>query len=364
VTAAADAGAEDAVARAVTRPNRPIPLPMDRRPTVTDEAVTPPLGRTGCLEPGSVRSRRIHRTYLYEAGEVRTESTSRNAMDQNVSICIANYNMADTIRDSLGSVVEHVPNDYEIVIVDESDDRSREIIDELDVENPLKTIYAEDLGLSRSRNLAVEEASGDIVLTHVDMDDWYDSRYFEPLVELYVRIREARDGEDFFFSCPNFNMTGRDAYLESYKLKDLPIGPGERDYRWRVVTADEYLWVAIDADVSGRLKLSDRKTVRSRARRAFDHTVGLFVIGYSVRRILDEEVFIAWGPLYSQVYRLAILPVAFVISQFKADVESAVPRGGDSLSTEIERRTYTLGELRDRYDIEEPMQIDALLGDE
>jgi len=283
-------------------------------------------------------------------------------MNWNVSICIANYNMADTIYESLRSVVEHAPSDYEIVIVDESDDGSREIIDEMDFENPLRMINAEDLGLSRSRNLAVKEASGDIIISHVDMDDWYDSRYFEPFVELYVSIREARGGEDFLFSCPNFNITGRESYLDNYKLKDLPIGPGERDYRWRAITSEEYVTVTVDANVSGRIKLSDRKTICSRARRGFNHMVGLFLIGYSVRRILDEEVFRDVDPYYSPLFRLAILPIAFVISQFRPGVDSAVPRGGDSLSAEIERRTYKIGELRERYDIEEPMLIDSLLG--
>lgn len=282
-------------------------------------------------------------------------------MTQDVSICIANYNMADTIQESLNSVIEHLPPEYELVIVDESNDGSREIIDKLETKNPIQKIYVEDLGLSRSRNLAVEKASGDIVITHVDMDDWYDSRYFEPLVELYIRLREARGGRNFFFSAPNFNITGREAYLERYRLKDLPIGPGERDYRWRVVTADEYIRVKVDKDISGRLKLSDRKTIDSRAKRAFNHIEGLFTIGYSVKRILNEEVFGRDDSYYSQIYKLAIIPVAFVTSQFKRNIESAVPRGGDSLSAEIDQRTYTVNELQEKYGIEETMEINSLL---
>lgn len=282
-------------------------------------------------------------------------------MDQSVSICIANYNMEDTIRESLGSVVEHIPNDYEVVIVDESDDDSRTIIDELDIENPVKKIYVEDLGLSRSRNLAVTEASGEIVITHVDMDDWYDSRYFEPFVELYVRIRESRDGRDFFFGCPNFNITSREAYLERYKLRDLPIGPGERDYRWRAILSDEFIRVEIDENISERLKLSNRKTIPSRARRAFNLIEGLFTIGYSVRRVLDEEVFDCGDPYYSQLYKLVILPIAFVTSQFNDDVDSGVPRFGDSLASKMKQRTYTVNELQNKFDIDDDLKIKTLI---
>lgn len=283
-------------------------------------------------------------------------------MAPSVSICIANYNMADTIEESLDSIVEHLPSSYELVIVDESDDGSREIIEGLDVQNPVKSVYVDDYGLSRSRNLAVEEASGEIVITHVDMDDRYDSRYFDPFVELYVRIRESRDGQDFFFACPNFNITSREAYLEKYRLRDLPIGPGERDYRWRVITSDEFIRVTVDADVSERIKLSGRKTILSRARRAFNLVEGLFVIGYSARRIVDEEVFDRGDPYYSQLYKLAILPIAFVTSRFKESIDGDVPEGGDSLESEMKRRTYTVSELQEEYDIDQELKINELVG--
>jgi glycosyltransferase involved in cell wall biosynthesis len=269
--------------------------------------------------------------------------------------------MADTIEESLRSVVEDIPEEYEIVIVDESDDGTREIINDLEIPNPINKIYVDDLGYSRSRNLAVEKASGDIVLMHVDMDDWYDSRYFEPFVELYERIREARDGRDFWLSCQNFNITGRKAYLDRYELKDLPLGPGEREYRWRLVTADEYFQVDMDETVSGRIQLSERKTLSSRAKRAYKHIEGLFTIGYSVRRIVGEEVFGRGDPLSSQVYKLAILPIAFVTSQFQEDVDTAVPEGGGSLASEMERRTYTISELRDTFDLEEKLKLDAMI---
>ena len=174
--------------------------------------------------------------------------------NQSVSICIVNYNMEDTIKESLTSVVEHVPSDYEIIIVDESADRSREIIEEFKSKNRIEKVYVKEMGYSRSRNLAVEEASGDLVITHVDMDDWYDSRYFEPFIELYVRIREARDGNDFYFSLPNFNITSKELYLKKYKLRDLPLGPGQRDYRWRAITAEEYIEIDINETISERLQ--------------------------------------------------------------------------------------------------------------
>lgn len=282
-------------------------------------------------------------------------------MSHNVSICVANYNMADTIAESLQSILANIPNHYELVIVDESDDDSRRIIDELDVDNQIKKIYVDDLGLSCSRNLAVKKASGDIVITHVDMDDWYDSRYFEPFVELYMEIKNAKGGEDFFFSCENFNITSRGAYLDRYELRDLPIGAGERDYRWRAIMSGEFINVKINENISGRIKLSDRKNMCSRANRTVRLLIGLFQVGYTTRRILNEEIFIGDRPVHSQSFMLVILPYAYIVSIFKTSVGTDIPNHRNSLDEEIEQNTYTIPELTEKYNINRELKICSLV---
>lgn len=284
-------------------------------------------------------------------------------LDYDVSICIANYNMSDTIEESLNSVLEGIPSDYELVIVDESDDGSKKIIDNINTNNPIKKIYVEGIGLSRSRNLAVKEATGDIVITHVDMDDWYDSAFFEPFVDLYLEIKKSR-GDDLLLSCPNFNITGKEAYIEKYQLRDLPIGVGERDYRWRSIMAGGFVEVKIDKEISGRIKKSDRKGLRSRAERTLRMLTGLFQIGYTTRRIIDEEVNSDSRPFYSQIFILMIIPISYVLSRFKHPVDSDVPTQGDSLGTKIQQNTYTLSEIQEKYNISRDLQINSLAGAE
>lgn len=283
-------------------------------------------------------------------------------MSHDVSICIANYNMEDTICESLKSILENIPDDYELVIVDESDDDSREVIKSLKVKNPIKTIYVSNYGYSASINRAVEEASGNIVLTHVDMDDWYDSRFFEPFVELYIEIREERGGENFWFSCPNFNITGRAAYLERYKLKDLPIGAGEREYRWRLLMSDEFVGVDIDKKISSRINLSERKTLLSRMERTFNLIVGLFQIGYTLERVVKEEILYSSRPLHSKLFTLIVIPFAYIVAQSRSSVESNVPEDGEPLKTHLSRNTYTLNELQERYSTESHSKIISLEG--
>ena len=87
---------------------------------------------------------------------------------------------------------------------------------------------------------------------------------------------------------------------------------------------------------------------------------GLFRINYSVKRIFTEVVFRQRDPLYSQIFKLIILPIAFVTSLPKSNIDTPIPKGAGSLASEIDRRTYSITELQDKYDIEETMKINEL----
>jgi glycosyltransferase involved in cell wall biosynthesis len=269
--------------------------------------------------------------------------------------------MVDTISESLNSILENIPIDYELVIVDESHDGSREIINSISTDNPIQKIFISNIGLSASRNLAVEKATGDIVLTHIDMDDWYDSRYFEPLVELYIKIKQNNGGRDFWFSCPNFNITSRKSYLNRYKLRDLPIGAGEREYRWRVLMTGDYIGIDINENISERIKKSDRKDILSRVARTFNLIVGLFQIGYSFERVLREEVLTDARPYHSSLFVLVVVPFAYIVSNFRRSLNSDVPEEKEPLDSWISRNTYQLEELQQKYNIDPDMDINSLV---
>ncbi len=279
--------------------------------------------------------------------------------DTSVSICIATYNMADTIEESLRSITEDLPSNFEIVIVDQSTDGSEAIIDDVasDSDLPFRTIHTDfPLGVGPARNLAVCEATGDVVVTHVDADDWYDSRYFPAFVELYLAIREAR-GSDFFLSCPNMNISSRQHMRENYLLTSLPIGANEKEYRWRALSNGDFLQLLTDADVSGRIKLSDRKDLASRMKRTYVRHLGMYRIGYSTERIVREDIVGRPWPLYSRLFRTAIIPVVFVHSLFAGTVLDA-PASERTLDEVIADHAYDLDELRRRYDLPEDLTID------
>jgi glycosyltransferase involved in cell wall biosynthesis len=207
--------------------------------------------------------------------------------------------MADTIEESLQTITEELPADYEIVIVNQSSDGSRDVIDRIASASELsfKTIHTDlPLGVGHARNLAVCQATRDIVVTHVDADDWYNSRFFPAFVDLYRRIKDSR-GTDFFFSCPNMNISSREHMLNEYLLSSLPIGANEKEYRWRAYKNNEYVRAVVGREVSGRIKLSDRKTINSRMKRTHLRHIGMYKIDYDTRRILEEDVFYRDWPL-------------------------------------------------------------------
>jgi len=281
--------------------------------------------------------------------------------DTSVSICIATYNMADTIKQSLRSIIDDLPENFEIVVVNQSTDGSKAIIDDVASESDLefRTIHTDfPLGVGHARNLAVCEATGDIVVTHVDADDWYNSQYFPRFVQLYLEIREDR-GSDFFFSCPNMNISSRQYMRENYLLSSLPIGANEKEYRWRALNNGDFLQFQTEADVSGRIKLSDRKDLVSRMRRTYIRYLGMYRIGYSTERIVREDINERSWPLHSRLFRVATLPLVWVHSLFTEPMCKA-PKDKQTLPDLIDEHAYGLNELRRRYDLSEDLMTSSL----
>lgn len=266
--------------------------------------------------------------------------------------------MLDTIEESLSSIIEGLPENFEIVIVDQSTDGSKTIIEEISSASTLEfnTIFTDHpLGVGHARNLAVCEATGDIVITHVDADDWYDSRYFPALTELYLAMRDERGG-DFFFSCVNMNISSREYMKSNYLLSSLPIGANEKEYRWRAYRNGDFVGLDLNEEVSGRIKLSERKTVWSRINRTYVRHLGMYKIGYSTGRIIKEDIVMRSWPLYSRLFRLIIIPFVWCHSLFVNKTHfSPVPN--KTLPEAISESTYQLNDLKEMYDIDDSLVI-------
>ena len=102
-----------------------------------------------------------------------------------LSIIIPIYNVENTLRRCLDSVISQNIDDCEIILVDDgSTDRSIIIADEYACKHPSITIYPkENGGPSDTRNYGLERMNGDYV-TFVDSDDELSPNTLEPLLNI------------------------------------------------------------------------------------------------------------------------------------------------------------------------------------
>ena len=102
-----------------------------------------------------------------------------------LSIIIPIYNVENTLRRCLDSVISQNIDDCEIILVDDgSTDRSIIIADEYACKHPSITIYHKvNGGLSDARNYGLDRMNGDYV-TFVDSDDELSPNTLEPLLNI------------------------------------------------------------------------------------------------------------------------------------------------------------------------------------
>ncbi|HUY67876.1 MAG TPA: glycosyltransferase family 2 protein [Alphaproteobacteria bacterium] len=101
-----------------------------------------------------------------------------------VSVIMAAYNSARTIKKAIDSVRGQTEQDFEILVVDDaSADGTYELVATLAAEDPRIRLFrlSENKGPGAARNFAIDRATGDW-LTILDADDWYEPRRLEALM--------------------------------------------------------------------------------------------------------------------------------------------------------------------------------------
>lgn len=100
-----------------------------------------------------------------------------------VSVIVPVYNAEKTLRRCIKSIIEQTYNDIEIILInDGSTDSSRNICEEFEnTDKRIKLINKSNEGVSASRNLGIECASGDYLM-FADSDDWFTHDAVETMV--------------------------------------------------------------------------------------------------------------------------------------------------------------------------------------
>ncbi len=101
-----------------------------------------------------------------------------------LSIIIPAYNVGNTLKRCLESVLGQNIDDCEIILVDDgSTDKSAQICDEAAAkDNRIKVIHQTNQGLSEARNSGLNVAKGEYI-TFVDSDDYLAADTYQPLID-------------------------------------------------------------------------------------------------------------------------------------------------------------------------------------
>jgi len=109
-----------------------------------------------------------------------------------LSIIVPNYNNGDYIDDCINSILSQTYTNYEIIIIDDcSTDNSIEILKNWEGKNhKIRVIYnKKNIGVTRSRHIAITNAKGKYI-TSIDSDDiYYDKKKLELEIELVKQYK-------------------------------------------------------------------------------------------------------------------------------------------------------------------------------
>ncbi|MCR5137502.1 MAG: glycosyltransferase [Oscillospiraceae bacterium] len=103
-----------------------------------------------------------------------------------LSIVIPAYNVQETLKECLDSVLGQTLDDFEVIVInDGSTDATEEMLSDYAERNPGRLYYqtVENGGQGRARNIGMELAKGEYI-GFTDSDDWIEPDMFEKLLRL------------------------------------------------------------------------------------------------------------------------------------------------------------------------------------
>jgi glycosyltransferase involved in cell wall biosynthesis len=268
------------------------------------------------------------------------------------SICICNYNMADTIERSLISLLTQINDDFEVIIVDDgSNDASVSIIRRLQSSfNNLRLIALERnkkrrLGLTR--NISIKEARGDYVILHLDCDDIF-GPHIQDFVKVFRRIEKCI-GMDILVSGQHINMARREFLLAHGPY--INIYRGEDRNLWTRM-AKINAWIPLDhIDFITRLPKESRKKLKKNINDTFDHMKNDFKSGVTLRKYISYEIKKRkLYPLKFFIFRMAMLLPSWFFSLFEDPISQEGTLGSpEAFASYRERVRGTYPEVMARY---------------
>ncbi len=107
--------------------------------------------------------------------------------NKKISVIVAVYNTEKYVEKCLRSLLNQTYQNLEIIVVEDgSTDNSKEVLKKYSHNDKIKLIYNQkNSGLSYSRNVGLENATGDYI-GYIDSDDYVDLDYYEKLMQAII----------------------------------------------------------------------------------------------------------------------------------------------------------------------------------
>lgn len=153
-----------------------------------------------------------------------------------VSVIVPVYNTKEYLIKCLESIINQTYTNLEIIIIDDgSNDGSYDICDKyLELDSRIKVIHNTNRGVSVTRNIGIDIATGKYIL-FIDSDDWVEKNYIEVL---YNNIQNSDISICSYYTVTkrNVNIINDDKKIEKIdKIVGLKYLIGNEQYRG-------YLW--------------------------------------------------------------------------------------------------------------------------
>lgn len=270
-------------------------------------------------------------------------STGGDNVEYTIAIC--NYEMADTLRESLTSVLDQIDERFEVLVVDDgSSDGSIEILEAFEREHKNFRLYKGDNeNLAEARNCSFEQANGTYIIESIDVDDRYD-----PIIQDFVRIFHAIESvvnEDFYLWGHSINMAPRSLLLE-YPYRSLGYGE-DKDFWRRLLSEDKMIMLDHDSPCES---IGYNRGKFDMMKLWFETATVEFQTGISVSSFLRyNAIQLVCGETVERkeaAFNLVVWPVAYICSTRKPQYKSVSSYDTfGTLKEDIQERQRTLTEL-------------------
>ncbi len=208
----------------------------------------------------------------------------RSESDVMYTVAMCNLNNAETLEESLESILSQTDSRFEIVVVDDgSTDGSLERLREYEHEEEcVRVIEGDNENLGEARNHSFRESRGDHIIESMDLDDRYDEG-IPDFVRIYDALREKLD-HGIYLKGKSINIAPKELLLE-YPYRSM--GYGEDKDLWRRLFADDrIIWLEHESFCE---TIREEYTQTDRMRNQFDMTIVRFRSGVS------PESFVAYS---------------------------------------------------------------------